>query len=128
LITIFFKYNYTIFRTHRFHLSLVCHAYNIKILGSNHLLFRRKDEKEGDEEEADQRGSGGCRETFLPTMWPQTFGPIITLISSTEETYCPADASTADAALYSYVTYEEMYTCAGVGMCETCRFHGLHLF
>jgi len=64
-------------------------------------LFRRKEDgKEEDEKEANRRGSGGCRETFLPTTWPQTFGPIITLISSTEETYCPANASTADAALY----------------------------
>ena len=30
---------------------------------------------------------------FLPTTWPQTFGPIITLISSTGETYCSVDAS-----------------------------------
>lgn len=66
---------------------------------------------------------------FFPRRWPQTFGPIITLISSTEETYCPADASTADAALLLYVTYEEMHArVPGVGMCGIRWFHGLHLF
>ena len=35
----------------------------------------------------------------------QTFGPIITLIPLTEETYCPTDATAADAAplIYTYV-------------------------
>lgn len=84
-------------------------------LESNRLLSLKSGTRDGARNKTRKEqtgGSGGCRETFLPTTWPQTFGPIITLISSTGETYCPADASTADAALLLYdddddVTYDD---------------------
>lgn len=45
----------------------------------------------------ERKSEGGeerlSRKRFFPRRGPQTFGPIITLISSTEETYCSVDAS-----------------------------------